>query len=63
MMWIVAEGDGYFLAFPVTEDGIGSGWLAADSLTELRQNLPRGLVRSNVQPSETPGIIEIWTPE
>ncbi len=61
MMWVVAEGDGYFFAFPVTEDGVGSGWLAANSLTELRQNLPSGLVRSDVQPSETPDIIEIWT--
>jgi hypothetical protein len=60
MMWIVVEGNGYFLAFVVDEDGVGSGWLAGNSLTELRQNLPSGVVRSDVQPSETPGIIEIW---
>lgn len=62
MMWIVVEEHGYFLAVSVTEDGVGSGWLAGDSLTELRQHLPLGLVRSDVQPSETPSIIEIWCP-
>jgi hypothetical protein len=62
MMWIVLEEGGSFVAFTVTEDGVGSGWLAAKSLAELRQHLPSGLARSNVQPSETPGIIEIWGP-
>jgi hypothetical protein len=61
-MWVVLEEGGYFVAFAVTEDGVGSGWLAADSLTELRQQLPSGLGRSNVQPSETPGVIELWAP-
>jgi hypothetical protein len=60
LFWMVAEEHRRFYAFAVTEDGIGSGWLAADSLTELRECLPSGLVRSNVQPSETPDIIEIW---
>lgn len=58
--WMVTEKDRYFYAVVLTEDGIGSGWLAAESLTELRQYLPLGLVRSDVQPSETPGVIEIW---
>lgn len=62
MIWIIAEEHGRFLAFAVTEDGIGSGWLDADSLTALRQNLPAELVRSNIQPAETPGVIEIWIP-
>ena len=63
LLWIVAEERHYFYAFAVTEEGIGSGWLAAGSLTELRQCLPSGLVRSDVQPSETPpSIIEIWLP-
>jgi hypothetical protein len=62
LMWIVAEEYRHFYAVVVTEDGIGSGWFSADSLTELRQYLPLGLVRSDVQPSETPGVIEIWVP-
>jgi hypothetical protein len=62
LFWMVTEEDHRFYAFAVTEAGIGSGWLAADSLTELRQCLPSGLVRSNIQPSETPDIIEIWVP-
>jgi hypothetical protein len=60
VLWMVAEEYRRFYAFAITEDGIGSGWLAADSLSELRQYLPPGLVRSNIQPSETPDIIEIW---
>jgi transcriptional regulator with XRE-family HTH domain len=60
VLWIVAEECRSFYAFAVTEDGVGSGWLAADSLAELRQYLPLGLFRSDVQPSETPGIIEVW---
>jgi hypothetical protein len=62
LLWMIAEVHRSFYAFVVTEDGIGSGWLGADSLTELRRYLPSGLVRSNIQPSETPGIIEIWVP-
>jgi hypothetical protein len=62
LMWIVAEERRYFFAFPVTEDGIGSGLLKTHSLTELRQYLPRGLVRADLQPSEAPSIIEIWHP-
>jgi hypothetical protein len=62
MMWVVIEEGGYFVAFAVTEDGVGSGWLVADSLAELRQHLPSGLARSDIQPSETPGVIEIWGP-
>jgi hypothetical protein len=61
-LWMISEVHRYFYAFAVTEDGVGSGWLAADSLTKLRQYLPSGLVRSDVQPSETPGVIEIWMP-
>jgi hypothetical protein len=62
LIWVVAEeGDG-FLAFVVTEDGIGTGFLEADSLIELRQYLPLGLLRSDLQPSETPDIVEIWHP-
>jgi hypothetical protein len=61
-LWMISEVRCYFYAFAVTEDGVGSGWLAADSLTKLRQYLPSGLVRSDVQPSETPGLIEIWVP-
>jgi hypothetical protein len=62
MIWLVIEEGGYYVAFTVTEDGVGSGWLAADSLAELREQLPLGLLRSNIQQSETPGIIEIWGP-
>jgi hypothetical protein len=62
MMWVVAERPGHFIAFSVTEDGIGSGWLAAGSLAELRQDLPSGLVRLHMQPSEVSSAIEIWLP-
>lgn len=62
LLWMIAEMHRFFYAFVVTEDGIGSGWLAADSLTKLRRYLPLGLVRSGIQPSETPGVIEIWIP-
>jgi hypothetical protein len=62
MIWVVRERSGHFFAFPVTEDGIGSGWLAAGSLAELRQDLPSGLVRSHMQPSEVPSAVEIWLP-
>jgi hypothetical protein len=62
MMWVVAERPGHFIAFSVTEDGIGSGWLAAGSLPELRQDLPSRLVRCHMQPSEVPGVVEIWLP-
>jgi hypothetical protein len=62
-MWVVAEGDRYYYAFTVADDGIGSGWLAANSLAELRQYLPSGLVRSDIQPSQTPSIIEIGIPD
>jgi hypothetical protein len=60
MMWMVVEEDGCFRALVVTEDGVGSGWLTADSLTGLRQRLPLGIVRSDIQPSETPDIVEVW---
>lgn len=63
MIWVVIEEEGrYYVAFTVTEDGVGSGWLAANSLAELRQQLPLGLLRSNIELSETPGIVEIWGP-
>jgi transcriptional regulator with XRE-family HTH domain len=62
LLWMIAEVHRFFYAFVVTEDGVGSGWLTADSLTKLRRYLPSGLVRSNIQPSETPGVIEIWMP-
>jgi hypothetical protein len=62
LVWMIAEVHRYFYAFVVREDGVGSGWLGAESLTKLRQYLPSGLVRSDVQPSETPGLVEIWIP-
>lgn len=61
LVWLVAEeSDGRFTARPITDDGVMQSVLMAESLTELRQMLPPGLVRSDFQPSEIPGIVEVW---
>jgi hypothetical protein len=65
LTWIVMEGDGDhpegFLARPVTA---GAGTLpcvlVADALAELRAKLPAGLVCSERQPADAPGVVEIW---
>jgi hypothetical protein len=60
LVWIVVEEKRMFVALPVTEDGIQAGTITASSLTRLRQIMPLGLVRSDLQPSELPGVIEVW---
>lgn len=61
LVWLVLEQvDGSFLARPLTEDGAMSSILTAETLTELRQRLPLGLIRSDIQPAEIPGIVEVW---
>jgi hypothetical protein len=61
LVWLVTEqDDGRFIARPLTDDGVLPSTLVADSLTELRQLLPLGLLRSDIQPAELPGIVEVW---
>jgi hypothetical protein len=60
LVWIVLETKRRFVALPVTEDGVQAGIITASSLTKLRQSMPLGLVRSDLQPSELPGVIEVW---
>ena len=60
LVWFVVEEERRFIALPVTEDGVEAGIIIASSLTRLRQSMPLGLVRSDLQPSELPGVIEVW---
>ncbi|HXD26370.1 MAG TPA: hypothetical protein VN609_10595 [Propionibacteriaceae bacterium] len=61
LVWLVMEQDGgRFIARPLTDDGLLPSILIADSLTKLRQLLPLGLLRSDIQPAELPGVVEVW---
>ena len=65
LIWIVMEGGGghpeKFAARPV-QSGAGALHcvLVADTLEELRAQLPSGLVRSERQPADAPGVVEVW---
>jgi len=65
LIWIVMEGDGdhpeKFAARPV-QSGTGALHcvLVADTLDELRAQLPAGLARSERQPADASGVVEIW---
>lgn len=64
LLWVVYENPkdypGSFVARPGVTGGMACAVLLADTLDELRADLPPGLTRLERDPTDDPVIVEVW---